>query len=203
MMIPTHEWRLSLSSMTGFPPPACVLAGLITESDPLVHRCSIGAGAGICRFSINERSSFMYSMSAMDGVERAPAGKATSETHCCPPQSNWRRSTLDPIRYPSDCFQYSASAAFTRFTCPTSSGFITSSASLSWEKLMPFSALSRAAAAPGAMRSMCGRLYVSQRRVRMARVAASTPRPPFLCAATRSSAPWERGSLVITTTVSV
>ncbi|PPD88145.1 hypothetical protein GOBAR_DD14919 [Gossypium barbadense] len=64
-------------------------AGLIGLWLQAVHRCSIGAGAGL---------------------ERVPAGKQVSDTHYCPPQSKHKISSLHPTRYPSDFLQNSASA---------------------------------------------------------------------------------------------
>ena len=64
----------------------------------LLHRCSMGAGAGIFSLSMSSSTCSMKPRSAPVGLCREPAGKATSLTHCSPPQSNCSRSTLRPTR---------------------------------------------------------------------------------------------------------
>ena len=101
MIMPTHECRSSS-------PFEC--AGLMTARDLFVHRCSIGAGVGRSVASINVSSSLMYCRSLPSGEVIVPQGIATSDTHCCPPQSNPSSLSDQSTRYPSDFFQYSASA---------------------------------------------------------------------------------------------
>lgn len=105
-------------------------AGLMGLLLRVVHRCSIGAGAGIASFSISFFSSSMYSRSFMLGLARVPAGKQHSDTHCWPPQSKPRISSLHPTLYPSDFFQKSASAWFTFATWTSLRGSRASSLSL-------------------------------------------------------------------------
>ena len=100
----THE-KMSSSAVLN--------AGLIGLLLRPVQRCSMGEGAGIASFCINSFSCSMYSRSFMLGLARVPAGKQVSDTHCWPPQSKPRISSLHPTLYPSDFFQNSASAWFT------------------------------------------------------------------------------------------
>ena len=91
-------------------------AGLMTLLLLAVHRCSIGAGAGISSFSMSCFSSSMNSRSFMLGLDSVPAGKHVSDTHCWPPQSKPNISSLHPTLYPSDFCQKSASAWLTFMT---------------------------------------------------------------------------------------
>ena len=103
----THE---NISSSDGLE------AGLMGLWLRAVHRCSIGAGAGTFSFSISFFRSSMYWRSFMFGLPKVPTGKQVSETHCWPPQSKPRISSLHPTRYPSDFLQKSASALLTFMT---------------------------------------------------------------------------------------
>mmetsp|Transcript_4631 Transcript_4631/g.13180 ORF Transcript_4631/g.13180 Transcript_4631/m.13180 type:complete len:260 (+) Transcript_4631:1231-2010(+) len=100
MMIPTQLW-----SDSGVPEQGDMLLEL-----PLVQRCSIGLGAGILFLLISLSSSSIYEMSHPLGWSLVPHGNATSNTHCWPPQSNPRISSLYPTRIPSFDFQNAASA---------------------------------------------------------------------------------------------
>lgn len=95
-----------------------------------VHRCSIGAGAGIFSLSISFFRSSMYWRSFMFGLASVPTGKQVSETHCWPPQSKPRISSLHPTLYPSDFLQNSASAWLTFTTWSLLRGSRASSLSL-------------------------------------------------------------------------
>lgn len=63
------------SAEDSFPPAMFMLEVL-----PHVHRCSIGAGAGICFASIKAKIFSMTAMSAIEGDATVPAGKALSLT---------------------------------------------------------------------------------------------------------------------------
>ena len=89
---------------------AALEAGLIGLLLRAVHRCSIGAGAGIISFSISCITSSMNWRSFILGFVKVPAGKQVSETHCWPPQSKPRISSLHPNLYRSDFVKKSASA---------------------------------------------------------------------------------------------
>mmetsp|Transcript_57500 Transcript_57500/g.140997 ORF Transcript_57500/g.140997 Transcript_57500/m.140997 type:complete len:278 (-) Transcript_57500:995-1828(-) len=123
MMIPSHE-----KSALGSGEPA----GDKGAEDAQDQRCSRGAGAGMLLSSIIFKSSLVYSRSALDGLSIVPIGKATSETHCCPPHSNPRTSSLHSTRTPSLIFQHAASARFTRLMCSVLSGSYFNSSSRSW-----------------------------------------------------------------------
>jgi len=96
-----------------------------------VHRCSMGAGAGISSFSMSCFSFSMNSRSFKLGLARVPAGKQFSETHCWPPQSKPKISSLHPTLYPSDFLQNSASARLIFTTWSLLRGSRASSLSLS------------------------------------------------------------------------
>lgn len=104
------------------------LMGLLLRA---VHRCSIGAGAGISSLFISCISSSMYSRSFILGFDKVPAGKHVSDTHCWPPQSKPRISSLQPTLYPSDFLQNSASAWLTFTTWSLLRGSRASNLSLS------------------------------------------------------------------------
>lgn len=103
------------------------LMGLLLEA---VHRCSIGAGAGTFSFSMSFLRSSMYWRSFMFGLPKVPTGKQVSETHCWPPQSKPRISSLHPTLYPSDFLQNSTSARLTFMTWSLFRGSRASSLSL-------------------------------------------------------------------------
>eukprot|EP01018_Ginkgo_biloba_P030114 Gb_36461 [translate_table: standard] len=81
-------------------------------------------------------------MSFKLGFAKVPAGKQTSETHCCPPQSKPKISSLHPTLYPSDFFQYSASAKLTCMTWSLFKGSNERSLSLSSVKESSFTSVS-------------------------------------------------------------
>mmetsp|Transcript_30882 Transcript_30882/g.79318 ORF Transcript_30882/g.79318 Transcript_30882/m.79318 type:complete len:208 (-) Transcript_30882:1122-1745(-) len=108
-------------------------AGLIGDAEADVHRCSMGAGAGMLEISICFRSCSMYARSAIVGRSSVPVGNATSSTHCCPPQSKPSISSLQPSRMPAERFQNSASARLTLRIHSMLRGSCAISASRSWK----------------------------------------------------------------------
>ena len=98
----------------------------------------MGAGAGIFSLPINCINSSMYSKSFMLGLDSVPVGKQISETHCCPPQSKPKISSLQPTLYPSDFLQNSASAKVIFMTCSLFKGSRVSNLSLSSVKESSF-----------------------------------------------------------------
>mmetsp|Transcript_15321 Transcript_15321/g.59919 ORF Transcript_15321/g.59919 Transcript_15321/m.59919 type:complete len:310 (+) Transcript_15321:379-1308(+) len=133
MMMPIQLCRPGLDGSR----PSFV-AGESGDLDPALHRCSMGAGAGIPSRSIIASSSFMYARSAPVLLSTSsPVRNAISYTCCSPPQSNPRIWSLQSHRVPAFRRQNSASAALHRLTCSRSSGFTFSSSSRSCPNPMP------------------------------------------------------------------
>mmetsp|Transcript_8844 Transcript_8844/g.32381 ORF Transcript_8844/g.32381 Transcript_8844/m.32381 type:complete len:348 (+) Transcript_8844:1324-2367(+) len=129
------------------PGPASSLPSLLTgdigDELPALHRCSIGAGAGMPSRSIISSKSFMYARSLPSFVSTlSPVRNAISYTCCCPPQSNPRIWSLQSQRVPAFRFQNSPSAALTRFTCFKSRGSIFRSSSRSSPNPIPVTSTS-------------------------------------------------------------
>mmetsp|Transcript_10578 Transcript_10578/g.34952 ORF Transcript_10578/g.34952 Transcript_10578/m.34952 type:complete len:274 (+) Transcript_10578:510-1331(+) len=135
MMMPTQETRSSWeTTVLARSSPFFDDAGESFAEEAAVHRCSMGAGAGMPSASITPRRSRRYWTSRPEGSERRPAGKAHSLTHCWPPHSKFSFFDESATSTPCDRRQNSASAALTRLTCDTSRGSIFRSSSLSWAK---------------------------------------------------------------------
>mmetsp|Transcript_9365 Transcript_9365/g.42639 ORF Transcript_9365/g.42639 Transcript_9365/m.42639 type:complete len:287 (-) Transcript_9365:1073-1933(-) len=114
------------------------VAGESGDLLPALHRCSMGAGAGIPSRSIIAKRSFMYARSApVLPSTSSPVLNAISYTCCSPPQSNPKIWSLQSHRVPELRRQNSASAALHRLTCAKSRGFTLSSSSRSCPNPMP------------------------------------------------------------------
>lgn len=120
--------RLTHEKISSFDSLEAGLIKLLLEAD---HRCSIGEGAGISSFSINSITSSINLRSFIFGFDKVPAGKHVSETHCWPPQSNPKISSLHPTLNPSDLFQNSDSASLIFLTWSLLRGSMDSNLSLS------------------------------------------------------------------------
>lgn len=96
-----------------------------------VHRCSMGDGAGMPSLLIRFMTCSIYFKSCMSGFWIVPVGKHVSETHCWPPQSKPKISSLQPTLLPSLFFQYSAS---TWLTCTMETSWLPSKLNILFNK---------------------------------------------------------------------